>query len=109
MEHMQDQLGQLTQAMQALVANRNPAPVEELNSDDLAEDEEDANPFAVLGRNWPRDHNAQPSEERWEWRFKTEIWNSAGDQLQRNYLTGSQPYKRFWNSKMFPLISVFLY
>ncbi|WZY94938.1 hypothetical protein YC2023_067267 [Brassica napus] len=54
MARMQEQLAQLTQAMQALVAQRKTDPVIAHEEDDLADDVTDANPFAVLGGNRAR-------------------------------------------------------
>lgn len=73
MEQMQEQIAQLTQAMQKLTTQQNNAPAEEREEEDLAGDDGDANPFAVLGRNRARVQNIPNHEEQWQKSFKTEI------------------------------------
>lgn len=74
MAQMQEQLAQLTQAMQALVAQRKTDPAIAHEEDDLADDVTDANPFAVLGGNRARAQQPHPNNDyRWEHGFKSEI------------------------------------
>ncbi|KAG2283854.1 hypothetical protein Bca4012_052541 [Brassica carinata] len=51
---MQDRIAQLTQAMQALVAQRNTATAVQRDDDEPSDDEADAKPFVVLGQNRAR-------------------------------------------------------
>ena len=103
MEEMHTQLAQLTQAMQGLLDQHNPAaaPVE-AHDDDQSDQEDDANPFAVLGGNRDRAQPVQPNE-RWDQSFKFEIPEFHGSQIAEDLLDWIATVDEILEFKQVPL------